>query len=99
MSVAAINQSISSTSLPQQGLANWLVSKSGEHSLASKIEYHLVGRVALAGASLLSLIEAVGRAVMGCAAFVGYLMTLGCWQQAKDFAAEQIRKRGPCWIN
>lgn len=74
------------------GLANWIVSKHSEQSIISKTKYHLGGRVALLGASLLSLAEAVGRAILGCIAFVGYLITFGRWHQAKNFGIGQMQK-------
>ncbi|EKE08399.1 MAG: hypothetical protein ACD_17C00186G0003 [uncultured bacterium] len=88
MATVSLKQNIS---LPQ-GLANWLVRKSNEHSTISKIEYHMGGRVALLGTSLRSLAEAVSRVVIGCLALVGYLITLGCWQQAQNFGMEQMQK-------
>ncbi len=88
MSATSLNQNISAT----HQLANWLVLKSSEHSATSKIKYHLGGSVALLGASLLSLAEAVGRAVIGSIAFVGHLITLSFWQQAKNVGIEQMQK-------
>lgn len=88
MPAVSVNKNISLTN----GLANWLVSKSNEHSAISKIEYHLGGRAGLVSASLLSLTVTVGRAVLGCIAYVGYLITLGRWQQAKNFGLDQMQK-------
>jgi serine/threonine protein phosphatase PrpC len=75
-----------------QGLANWLVVKSSDHSTMAKIQYHMGGRVSLLGVALLSLAEAVARVVIGCFAFVLYVATLGTLQQAKNFSIEQIKK-------
>lgn len=88
MTAATTKQNVSLT----YGLANWLVSKSGEPSTNSKIKYYLGGRVALVGASLLSTTEAVARAVLGFMAYIGYLITLSCWQQARDFGSDQMQK-------
>lgn len=87
MTTTCCNQNIS----PALGLADWLVQKSNETSLSSKIAYHLVGRVALLGASLLGLAEAIGRAVLGCIAYVGYLISMGFLQQAKTAGLRQFQ--------
>lgn len=55
-----------------------------------KIAFHLVGRVAFLGASLISLAEAVGRVAFGSFAAFGYLATLGCWTKAKSFGERQF---------
>lgn len=73
-------------------LADWLALKNSQPSLLSKLEYHLVGRAALVGTSLLSLAEAVGRVALGSIALLGYLVTLGFWQQAKAAGVEQMQK-------
>jgi hypothetical protein len=73
-------------------LAAWLVSRDSEPSVASKIKYHLGGRVALVGVSLLSLVKVVGRVALGCMAYVGYLITLGYWRQAECFGSDQMQK-------
>jgi len=73
-------------------LAHWLVSRNSKHSTASKIQYHLCGRAALISLSLLSLTEAVSRAVMSGMAYIGYLISLGCWKQTKHFSSDQMQK-------
>ena len=77
---------------PIQHLADWLAFKNSEPSTASKIQYHLCGRVALLGISLVSLAEAAGRAVLGSIAFLGFVMTLGLWREAKNFSIDQMEK-------
>jgi serine/threonine protein phosphatase PrpC len=88
MTAAFINENV----FLAHRLANWLVSKSSDHSATSKIKYHLGGRLTLLGTSLFFLADAVGRAVGGCMAFVGYLITLGFWQWAKNFGSDQMQK-------
>ena len=83
---------------PTAGLADWLVLKNNESSLTSKVAYHLVGRVALLGVSLLGLAEAVGRAILGCIAFLGYFVSFGFCEQAKTSGLSQFHMTATCGL-
>lgn len=87
MAITAYNQNTSR----QHHLANWLIVKSTEDSMCSQITYHTVGRAALIGESLFSLAEAVVRIFIGRVALIGYVFTIGCWEQVKDFGENQFQ--------
>jgi protein phosphatase 1L len=78
---------MAAVTLPIHDLSDWL-----RDSATATIPYHVGGRVALMGASLLSLAEAVSRAALSCVALAGYLASLGIWQSAKDFSYSQMQK-------
>jgi len=75
-------------------LADWLDVKKRDDSHIGKITYHLVGRVALLGASLVSLVESIGRIALCCLSFFVLLITFGQWDRMAEFGGEQLRKGG-----
>lgn len=77
---------------PKYELAHSLVPESRNPSTSSKIYHYLGARVALVAISLLYLAEAVTRSVGVCIAYIGYLITLGYWEQAKCSSLNQIQK-------
>lgn len=84
MKTALATQSIFSTNR----MTDWPVDKTYKVCSTSPLR----NRVALVGASLVSLTGAIYRAVLGIIRYVGYLITLGCWQQPKNFSIEQMEK-------
>lgn len=84
MTPVLVNKNTSST----YELANWFSFKSSELYNASKIKYHLVGRIVLASVCLLSSAEAVSRVAVGSMA----LSVLSCKQQFKNICISQMQK-------
>src|SRR5882672_3726163 len=56
------------------------------------LQCDLQKRATSLGCALLSTAEAVSRVVIGNLALLGYAVTLGHWQEAYTFGAEQLTK-------